>query len=505
MPPRQDPTSPTLVTASNGIPELARYFEDLEFLFEDCLIQSDAAKKRHTTRYLDTATARLWRGLEPSYTTGSYTLWKAAVHALYPGTSEDRIYSIRDLEALVKYQSKHGITNLIQLGEFYYHHPADPWPISSIFAAAQYLLYDTTPSIMLSFPPSCTTSSTTPAPTTIPHSPPPNPVENPHVPNVPHAQEPSAVDTKPFTLGNKVIVDVFEQFLTRLEQLQPQDRQRRKIECYFCSGRGHRIQECPQVEPSIRAGKCTRNANGRIVLLTGAHVPNNTLGSNLLEKIEECHRRNISNQATNHTTTNETVDSLFYETRSPRIHDSMSSAFELDQKINFLEQELPRLGTHGLANDIPAPVPIAARHEHARISAPVSSSFHASITPWPAPAESNTTSTPVNLARAAAVPKPAVPVPRQEIRPPCTVSIHPPPNSTPQPTTTPRTPPTNSSKHASPTSYASPIFYQEHRSACAVPTYRKLAPAFRRPLTPSTPAASVPIEFRLALMRSKSS
>ncbi|KAG5633826.1 hypothetical protein H0H81_005019 [Sphagnurus paluster] len=88
MPSRQDSTAPTLVTASNGIPELARYFEDLEFLFEDCLVQTDAAKKRYATCYLDTPTARLWQGLEP-YTAGSYEQWKAVVHALYPGTSED--------------------------------------------------------------------------------------------------------------------------------------------------------------------------------------------------------------------------------------------------------------------------------------------------------------------------------------------------------------------------------------------------------------------------------
>ncbi|KAG5634127.1 hypothetical protein H0H81_003290 [Sphagnurus paluster] len=411
MPSRQDPIAPSLVTASNGTPELARFFEDLEFLFDNCLIQSDAAKKKHTTRYLDTPTARLWQGLEPSYTAGSYEEWKTAVHTLYPGTSEDRVYSICDLDILVKSWSTHSIKTLAKLSEFYRqfltvssflvsrqrlsvgerdrafrtvfdaqqwtriyerltimnidHHPADPWPISSIFAAAQYLLYDTTPSIMLSFPPSRTTSSTTPAPTTILHSPPLNPVENLHVPNALHAQEPSVVDTKPFTLENKDIVDVFEQFLTRLEQLQPQDCQRREIKCYFCSGRSHRIQECPQVEPSIRAGKCRRNAAHRIVLPSGARIPNNISGCNLREKFDEYHCFNANTRDDNFGPINGTYGTFFCKMRVPHTP-SPAAKSDSAQQNKFIEQVLLRLGAHGLANDVPAPVPIAAR-----ISAPV--------------------------------------------------------------------------------------------------------------------------------------
>ncbi|KAG5634149.1 hypothetical protein H0H81_003154 [Sphagnurus paluster] len=505
MPPRQDPTAPTLMTASNGIPELARYFEDLEFLFEDCLIQSDAAKKRHTTRYLDTTTAHLWRGLEPSYTAGSYTLWKAAVHALYPGTSEDRIYSIRDLEALVKYQSKHGITNLIQLGEFYRqfltvssflvsrqrlsvgerdrafrtvfdaqqwtriyerltimnidHHPADPWPISSIFAAAQYLLYDTTPSIMLSFPPSRTTSSTTPAPTTILHSPPLNPVENLHVPNALHAQEPSVVDTKPFTLENKDIVDVFEQFLTRLEQLQPQDRQRREIKCYFCSGRGHRIQECPQVEPSIRAGKCRRNAAHRIVLPSGARIPNNISGCNLREKFDEYHRFNANTRDDNFGPINGTYGTFFCETRVPRTP-SPAAKSDSAQQNKFIEQVLPRLGAHGLANDVPAPVPIAARREHARISAPVRNFKPIDYPDLPTPA----------------------------------VSTRPPPEPkplTPAPTTKPQMPPTRPIQICTPVR-ATPALSRV-RSAAPSPSVKSSPTAVNPSLSPSSTTSSITV------------
>ncbi|KAG5633623.1 hypothetical protein H0H81_006465 [Sphagnurus paluster] len=235
------------------------------------------------------------------------------------------------------------------------HHSEDPWPISSVFAAAQYILYDTAPSILHAFQPSHAEPSATPAPTTIPHSLPLNPVENPHVPNALHAQEPSAVDTKPFTLENKVIVDVFEQFLTRLEQLQPQDCQRREIECYFCSGRGHRIQECLQVEPSIRAGKCQRNAAHRIVFPSGACIPNNISGCNLHEKFDEYHCFNATTRDDNFGSINGTYGTFFCEMCVPRTP-SPAAKSDTAQQNKFIKQELPRLGVHGLANNVPAPV-----------------------------------------------------------------------------------------------------------------------------------------------------
>ncbi|KAG5635125.1 hypothetical protein H0H81_012376 [Sphagnurus paluster] len=261
-----------------------------------------------------------------------------------------------------------------------------------------------------------------PAPTTILHSPPLNPVENPHVPNAPHAQEPSAVDTKPFTLENKVIVD-------------PQDCQRHEIECYFCSGRGHRIQECPQVEPSIQAGKCRHNAAHRIVLPSGACIPNNISGCNLHEKFDEYHRFNTTTHDDNFGPINGTYGTFFCETRVPRTP-SPAAKSDSAQQNKFIEQELPRLGAHRLANDVPAPVPIAVRRKHVRISAPVSSFFHTSITPWSTPAESSTTPSPVKLTRASRIHKH---INYPECLPTPTARVHSPPSSkssTPRQTST---------------------------------------------------------------------
>ncbi|KAG5633962.1 hypothetical protein H0H81_004186 [Sphagnurus paluster] len=461
MPSRQDPIAPSLVTASNGTPELARFFEDLEFLFDNCLIQSDAAKKKHTMRYLDTPTARLWRGLEPSYMAGSYEEWKAAIHALYPGTSEDRRYSFRDLHALVDHWYRHGISNLRNLGEFYRqflavssflvlkqrisagerdrvfqsafnakqwtqiherliitdvnHHPEDPWPISSVFTAAQYILYDTAPSILHAFQPSHAEPSTTPTPVTISK---PQPFEIPyaHAPDAPPSPKSSINDTKPVTLENKAIFDVFQQILMCLEQIRPQDHQRRAIECYFCSTTGHRIREWPQVELSIRAGKCMRNAEERIVLPSGARVPNHVPGKNLRDRIDECYRCDASNHATGLAAAKQALGTMLYETHGTSTPNSMTTAFDVDQQIHPLEQQLRRIWSHEFHNDVPALVSIAAPCKPAlsyvhELHQPAPVGSFSQPFPLPQSAESNTTSTPVNLARAAAVPKPAVPVP----------------------------------------------------------------------------------------------
>ncbi|KAG5633368.1 hypothetical protein H0H81_008389 [Sphagnurus paluster] len=118
MPFRGQNSAPTLVTGSNGVPELARFFTDIEYLFEDCQINADADKKRHILRYLELQDSRLWESL-PTFAAGTYAAWKNEVRALYPGTSEERRYSVADLHVLVGEWNMRVISNIVQLGEFH--------------------------------------------------------------------------------------------------------------------------------------------------------------------------------------------------------------------------------------------------------------------------------------------------------------------------------------------------------------------------------------------------
>ncbi|KAG5649219.1 hypothetical protein H0H81_005367, partial [Sphagnurus paluster] len=92
MPFHSQNSAPTLVTGSNGVPELTRFFTDVEYLFEDCQINADADKKRHILRYLELQDSWLWESL-PTFAAGTYAAWKNEVWALYSGTSEERRYS----------------------------------------------------------------------------------------------------------------------------------------------------------------------------------------------------------------------------------------------------------------------------------------------------------------------------------------------------------------------------------------------------------------------------
>ncbi|KAG5652452.1 hypothetical protein H0H81_004996 [Sphagnurus paluster] len=88
MPFHSQSSAPTLVTGSNGVLELARFFTDVEYLFEDCQINADADKKQHILCYLELQDSQLWESL-PTFAAGTYAAWKNEVRALYPGTSEE--------------------------------------------------------------------------------------------------------------------------------------------------------------------------------------------------------------------------------------------------------------------------------------------------------------------------------------------------------------------------------------------------------------------------------
>ena len=61
--------------------------------------------------------------------------------------------------------------------------------------------------------------------------------------------------------------------------------------CNFCSGM-HFIRECKMVEEYIKAGKCRRNIERKIVLSTGAWILRDIPGNNFKEQIDEWHNHN---------------------------------------------------------------------------------------------------------------------------------------------------------------------------------------------------------------------
>ena len=105
-----DPTQPR---------ELCRYFDELDMLFTACSITDSDQMKRHACHYLDIDSAELWESVS-KFTTGvSFNTFRTAIHKLYPGSENDRKWSISDMDKLVGEQLRIGIFDVSDLGMYY--------------------------------------------------------------------------------------------------------------------------------------------------------------------------------------------------------------------------------------------------------------------------------------------------------------------------------------------------------------------------------------------------
>jgi hypothetical protein len=108
--PKFDPTQPC---------ELCRYFDELDMLFSACSITNSDQMKRHACRYLNIDSAKLWESV-PEFATGVlFNNFRTAIHKLYPGSENDRKWSISDMDKLVGEQLCIGIFDASNLGMYY--------------------------------------------------------------------------------------------------------------------------------------------------------------------------------------------------------------------------------------------------------------------------------------------------------------------------------------------------------------------------------------------------
>ena len=76
--------------------------------------------KQHARRHVDVDTTELWETLtEYADVTKTYEEFKTAVYALYPGSDEERKWSVADMDKLVGERMRIGIISLGDLGEYY--------------------------------------------------------------------------------------------------------------------------------------------------------------------------------------------------------------------------------------------------------------------------------------------------------------------------------------------------------------------------------------------------
>jgi hypothetical protein len=310
--PRFDPHQPR---------ELRRYFDDLAFAFNRANITDNAEKKTHACRYANVDTADLWESIaEYSDAQKTYEDFVKAVHSLYPGSEEERKWSVADMDKLVGERSRLGVLSLGDLGEYYRqfytittfligkrrlsaaeqsrafvrgfppdlwsrisqrlqlklpdHFPDDPYDLGEIHEAAQFVLHGT-PSNLL-----------------IPPSPPIPPAGS-----VVASTSNKEMKVEDIAAMIERITESFVKALAAQGQRgsPPGDRPLRPNPtpgCNYCGSLEHFIRECLVVVEDIKLGKCKRNVEGKVTLPSGAFVPREILGRYLKERIEEWHRRN---------------------------------------------------------------------------------------------------------------------------------------------------------------------------------------------------------------------
>jgi hypothetical protein len=365
--------------------ELRRYFSDLDSHFARASITDAAAKKANACSYVDVDTSELWESLsEFSDATKTYLEFVAAIYALYPGSEEERKWSVADMDKVVGERSRLGVISLGDLGEYYRqflaitrflrsknrlseaeqsrafargfqpdlwnriasrlqlklpdHFPDDPYKLDDIHEAARYVLHGT-PSTILNTTIQTISTSTSSATSTTPTE---TPIKNEEI--------------------LQLVERMIESFMKAVpsqnsERTNPSDRPPRRPGCHFCGSLEHFIGECQVVLEYIRAGKCKRDVDNRIVLSTGAFIPRNIPGALFKDRIDEWHRRNPNQLAagqlmlgvvSNSISESPVSASLSLATRRthPDLLDSslsLSTPLTAQERIDSLERELFQL------------------------------------------------------------------------------------------------------------------------------------------------------------------
>ncbi|KAJ6477193.1 hypothetical protein C8R47DRAFT_1289804 [Mycena vitilis] len=375
MPARGDRNAPQF--DSRKPHELRRYFTDLEFLLARAAITDDTQQKQHATRFLSVEDQEIWEALT-SFTdnTKTYVEFKAAVLKLYAGNDEDRRFELGDLDALIGQYSRVGILSMEDLTTFYRQflrittyligknrlsaaeqsrsfiramqpasfavevrrrlqikkpdvHPADPYDLADLYEAAEFTLAGSTGTLafatVVPVPVPATTSVSAPAPLEIKADP--------------------GITALVATMS-KLLEVLTTQKLSNTSTNNDGSQKKRPDGCGYCSDLNHFINQCQLVLDDIKAGRCKRNAEGRVVLPTGSFVPKAITGINLRARIEEWHKQNPGQLAAAQLLVETAVEHLTNSSPS-----SVPRTFTLsyEERMQYLQHEMNALRTRSMA------------------------------------------------------------------------------------------------------------------------------------------------------------
>jgi hypothetical protein len=100
--------------------ELPRFFEDVEQLFDCANITNKSEKKQYVVWYVDYSTEQMWKTfLEFKSTEASYNQFKKAILVHYPDAAGDFIYSLCDMNILIRERYQKGIMTSVDLSDYH--------------------------------------------------------------------------------------------------------------------------------------------------------------------------------------------------------------------------------------------------------------------------------------------------------------------------------------------------------------------------------------------------
>ncbi|KAJ7235115.1 hypothetical protein C8J57DRAFT_1089163 [Mycena rebaudengoi] len=375
MPARGDRNAPQFDSSKPH--ELRRYFADLEYLLNRATITNDTEKKMHATRFLSVEDQEIWEALDSfSDANQTYGQFKSAVLKLYAGNDEERRFELADLDAIIGQYSRVGILSMEDLTTFYRQflrittyliqknrlsaaeqsrsflramqppafalevkqrlqikkpdvHPADPYALADIYAAAEFVLAGSGGTLALA-------AHGTPAAST---------------------STPSTIEVKPDP-GIAALVSTMAKLIEVLATQKTSDgnfstngnnggqKRTRPDGCGYCSDLNHFINDCTLVLADINAGKCKRNADNRVVLPSGAFVPRTITGKDLRTRIEKWHELNPGQLAAAQLMVDVAVEHLSTPA-STSTHRTYSLTDE--QRMQVLQHEMNALSTRAQA------------------------------------------------------------------------------------------------------------------------------------------------------------